>query len=92
MNDINFFKKNGYLLKKNLINQETINKINKIVNEVVSKEKNKKKVVNKTQSYNNYHFVYNSDSKKNREILRLNNPQNRHKIFYDLSRKNNFNC
>jgi len=86
MNDINFFKKNGYLLKKNLINQETINKINKIVNEVVSKEKNKKKVVNKTQSYNNYHFVYNSDSKKNREILRLNNPQNRHKIFYDLSR------
>ena len=86
MNDINFFKKNGYLLKKNLINQETINKINKIVNEVVSKEKNKKKVVNKTQSYNNYHFVYNSDSKKNKEILRLNNPQNRHKIFYDLSR------
>ena len=86
MNDINFFKKNGYLLKKNLIDQETINKINKIVNEVVSKEKNKKKVVNKTQSYNNYHFVYNSDSKKNKEILRLNNPQNRHKIFHDLSR------
>ena len=43
MNDINFFKKNGYLLKKNLIDHKTINKINKIVNEVVSKEKNKKK-------------------------------------------------
>ncbi len=86
--DLNFFKKNGYLVKKNLINQKTINKINKIVNEVVSKEKqkNKKKDVNDTQSYDNYHFVYNSNTLKNKEILRLNNPQNRHKIFYDLSR------
>ena len=25
-------------------------------------------------------------SPKNKEILRLNNPQNRHKIFYELSR------
>ena len=38
MNDINFFK-NGYLLKKNLINQETINKINKIVNKLFQKKK-----------------------------------------------------
>ena len=86
MNDLNFFKKNGYLIKENLIDQKTINKINKVVNEIVSKEKNKKKIINRTQSYNNYHFVYNSSYKKNKEILRLNNPQNRHKIFYDLSR------
>ena len=86
--DLNFFKKNGYLVKKNLINQKKINKINKIVNEVVLKEKqkNNKSDTNKTQSYDNYHFVYNSNSLKNREILRLNNPQNKHKIFYNLSR------
>ena len=83
--DLNFFKKNGYLVKENLINQKTINKINKAVNEVISKEKNKKRIENGTQSYDNYHFVYNSNSSKNKEILRLNNPQNRHKIFYNLS-------
>ena len=86
--DQNFFKKNGYLLKKNLINKKTIDKINKVVNEVVAKDKqkNKQKVTNGTQSYDNYHFVYSSNSSKNKEILRLNNPQNRHKIFYELSR------
>ena len=83
--DLNFFKKNGYLIKKNLITQKKIKKLNKIVNEVVSKA-NKKNNTNGTQSYNNYHFVYNLNTLKNKEILRLNNPQNRHKIFYDLSR------
>ena len=39
--DLNFFKKNGYLVKENLIDQKQINKINKIVNEVILKEKNK---------------------------------------------------
>ena len=86
--DLNFFKKNGYLIKKNLIAQKKINKLNKIVNEAVSKEnqRNKKNDTNATQSYDNYHFVYNSSTLKNKEILRLNNPQNKHKIFYDLSR------
>jgi len=88
MNDLNLFKKNGFLVKKNLISQTKINKINKVVNEVISKEKKKKNGngANGTQSYNNYHFVYNSSSSKNKEILRLNNPQNRHKVFYELSR------
>ena len=88
MNDFNQFKNNGFLIKKNLINQKEINKINKIVNEIISKEKQKKRsnTQNRTQSYDNYHFVYNSNSSKNKEILRLNNPQNRHKIFYQLSR------
>ena len=89
--DLNFYKKNGYLVKKKLINQKIINQINKVVNQVVSNEKNKRKKnnVNGTQSYDNYHFVYNSTSSKNKEILRLNNPQNRHKIFYELSRNKN---
>ena len=88
MNDLNLFKKNGFLVKENLISQSKINKINKIVNEVISKEKKRKKGngTNGTQSYDNYHFVYNSSSPKNKEILRLNNPQNRHKVFYELSR------
>ena len=88
MNDLNQFKNNGFLVKKNLLNKKEINKINKVVNEVISKEKQKKRSVtqNSTQSYDNYHFVYNSSSSKNKEILRLNNPQNRHKIFYQLSR------
>ena len=34
MNDLNLFKKNGFLVKENLISQSKINKINKIVNEV----------------------------------------------------------
>ena len=81
--DQNFFKKNGYLLKKNLIDKKTIDEINKVVNEVVAqdKQKNKKKITNETQSYDNYNFVYSSNSIKNKEILRINNPQNRHKIF-----------
>ena len=83
---LNFYKKNGYLVKENLISKKTLDKINKIINEVVSKENRKSKIKECTQSYNNYHFVYNSSSSKNKEILRLNNPQNRHKIFYDLSR------
>ena len=88
MNDLNQFKNNGFLVKKNLITQKEINKINKVVNEVISKEKERKRSNNQngTQSYDNYHFVYNSNSSKNKEILRLNNPQNRHKIFYQLSR------
>ena len=40
---LNFYKKNGYLVKKNLISQKSLNRINKIVKEVVSKEKRKKK-------------------------------------------------
>ena len=40
--DLNFFRKNGYLLKKNLINKKTIDKINKVVNEVVEQDRKKK--------------------------------------------------
>ena len=85
----NFYKKNGYLLKDQLISKKDINKLNSLINKIVTKEKNSKKKVKEqggTQSYNNYHFVFNSNSSKNKEILRLNNPQNNHKVFHDLSR------
>ena len=54
MNDLNLFKKNGFLVKENLISQSKINKINKIVNEVISKEKKggNGNGANGTQSYN----------------------------------------
>ena len=87
--DLNFYKKNDYLVKNNLIPQELLNRINKIVKEVITKEKRKKNNIKNqvtTQKYDNYHFVYNSSKLENKEILRLNNPQNRHRIFYDLSR------
>ena len=45
MNDLNLFKKNGFLVKEILISQTKINKINKIVNEVISKEKKEKKLM-----------------------------------------------
>ena len=41
--DLNFYKNNGYLVKKNLINQKIIKQINKLVYEVLLKEKNKRK-------------------------------------------------
>ena len=48
MNDLNQFKNNGFLVKKNLIAQKEIDKINKVVNEVISKEKEKKDQITKT--------------------------------------------
>ena len=75
--EINFYKKNGFLLKDELISKKDLNKLNALINKIVTKEKNSKKKVKDqggTQSYNNYHFVFNIHSSKNKEILRLNNP------------------
>ena len=66
-----------------------ISEINNLVKNIILKEKKRKTVIKNqgaTQSYNNFHFVYDSNSSKNKQILRLNNPQNRHKVFYELSR------
>ena len=85
--ECNFYKKNGYLVKDQLISKKDINKLNSLINKIVTKEKNSKKKVKDqggTQSYNNYHFVFNSNSSKNKEILRLNNPQNNNKLFLSL--------
>ena len=88
-NEVNFYRKNGYLVKENLIPVKKIKKINNIVKKIIFREKKKKiKIKNQggIQSYDNYHFVYNSNSSKNKQILRLNNPQNRHQIFFEISR------
>ena len=72
-----FYKKNGYLLKDELISKNDIKKLNVLIKKIVTKEKNSKKKIKDqggTQSYDNYHFVFNSNSSKNKEILRLNNP------------------
>jgi hypothetical protein len=45
MNELNFFKQNGYLIKENLISQKNISKINKIVNKIVLNEKQKIKKI-----------------------------------------------
>ena len=86
-----FYKKNGYLLKDELIPKNDIKKLNALIKKIVTKEKNSKKKIKDqggTQSYDNYHFVFNSNSSKNKELLLLNNPQNNNKLFYDLSINN----
>ena len=71
MNDLNLFKKNGFLVKENLISQTKINKINKIVNEVISKEKKRKKGngTNGTQSYDC--LLYTSPSPRDQRGSRM---------------------
>ena len=74
--ETSFYKKNGYLIKDELISKKDINKLNTLINKIVTKEKNSRRKVKDqggTQSYDNYHFVFNSNSSKNKEILRLNN-------------------
>ena len=68
-NEINYYKKNGFLLKDELISKKYINKLNTLIKKIITKEKNSKKKVKDqggTQSYDNYHFVFNSNSKKNK--------------------------
>ncbi len=85
-NEYNFYKKKGYLVKKNLISYKEINNITKVINQFLEKEKKSKtKIKNLGGTYDNL-FVYNSNSTKKREILRLNNPHDKHPLFYKLSR------
>ena len=41
--ETSFYKKNGYLLKDELISKKDINKLNSLINKIVTKEKNSKK-------------------------------------------------
>ena len=84
--ELNFYKKNGYLVKEKLISNKEINKINSLIEKIIKKEEKKKtKIKNLGGSYNN-NFVYNSNSSNKREILRLNNPTYYDKLFFNLSR------
>ena len=84
--EVSFYKKNGYLIKENLISNKEINKINILIEKIIKKEEKKKtRIKNLGGSYNN-NFVYNSNSSSKREILRLNNPTYYNKLFFNLSR------
>lgn len=84
--ELNFYKKNGYLVKEKLISNIEIKKINSLIDKIINKEEKKKtKIKNLGGSYNN-NFVYNSNSSNKREILRLNNPTYYNKLFFNLSR------
>ena len=68
----NFYKKNGYLVKDELISRKDINKLNSLINNIVTKEKNSRKKIKDqggTQRYDNYHFVFNSNSSKKKKYL-----------------------
>ena len=40
-----FYKKNGYLVKDQLISKKDINKLNSLINKIVTKEKKSKKKI-----------------------------------------------
>ena len=70
----NFYKKNGYLVKDQLISKRDINKLNTLINKIVTKEKNNRRKVKDqggTQSYNNYHFVFNTNSSKKKRNTKI---------------------
>ena len=89
--ELNFYKKNGYLVKEKLISNKEITKINSLIKQILKREETKTtKIKNLGGTFENKNdFVYNSNSSKNREILRLNNPTYYNKLFFKLSRNKN---
>ena len=79
--DLYFYNKNGYLIKKNLISRSIIKKINNKINDLIKKESLKK---NKSRKIFEYIKKRNS-----RYIVRLKDPHVQDKIFYSLSRNKN---
>ena len=79
LKDLVFYKKNGFLIKKNLIDDKEISKINKIIKKILNEGK---------KNRNDELFVYNNKSKNDRNILRIKDPHNVDKLFYKLSRNN----
>ena len=47
--ETSFYKKNGYLIKDELISKKDINKLNTLINKIVTKEKNSKKKVKRSR-------------------------------------------
>ncbi len=70
--DIQFYQKNGFLIKEKLIDLKTINKINELL-----------KKLKKLRNYK--YFEYKLINKK-RFILRLQDPHTKHRLFYNLSK------
>ena len=73
LEDLKFFKKNGYLIKKNLINKNTIVNLN---NQIKKFSKSSK-------------FFESKIVNKKKYLLRLQNPHLRDKLFFNLSRNKN---
>tara|TARA_B100000809_G_C14621496_1_gene345025 strand:- start:119 stop:364 length:246 start_codon:yes stop_codon:yes gene_type:complete len=65
LKDLVFYKKNGFLIKKNLIDDKEISKINKIIKKILNEGK---------KNRNDELFVYNKKSKNDRNILRIKDP------------------
>ena len=72
--DLRFYKKNGYLVKKNLINKNIINNINEQIEKIALKSSK---------------FFESTVVNKKKYFLRLQNPHLRDKIFLNLSRNKN---
>ena len=73
LEDLKFFKKNGYLIKKNLINKNTIVNLNNQIKKISKFSKFfESKIVNKKKYF-----------------LRLQDPHLRDKLFFNLSRNKN---
>ena len=73
LEDLKFFKKNGYLIKKNLINKNTIVNLN---NQIKKFSKSSK-------------FLESKIVNKKKYLLRLQSPHLRDKLFFNLSRNKN---
>ena len=43
--ELNFYKKNGYLVKEKLISNKEINKINILIGKIIKKEEKKKSII-----------------------------------------------
>lgn len=74
--DLNFYNKNGYLVKKKLIPVSTINKINDKIDYLIKSRK-------KIRKNNIFEYMKSNGAK---HIVRLIDPHKQHKLFYDLSR------
>ena len=70
--DFSFYKKNGYLVKKNLISKKTIQKINT--------------EINKLKKIKKYNFFESKIVNKKKYLLRLQDPHLRHKLFLNFSK------
>ena len=70
--DFSFYKKNGYLVKKNLISKKTIQKINT--------------EINKLKKIKKYNFFESTIVNKKKYLLRLQDPHLRNRLFLNLSK------
>ena len=70
--DLFFYKKNGFLVKKNLISK-------KIIENIIIE-------INKLKKIKNYNFFESKTVNKTKYLLRLQDPHLRHKVFLNLSK------